>query len=136
MLVGLDHCEFEGVDSAGVKRSATPKQDPHCIPIITVFCFFFQLKLFFFISQVAYFCLFSGAMTWTFCVSKALPFVAQFCRRHYIFVGLSVAVLSVIINAYTVAHPYLLADNRHYTFYIWRRIITVTEWSKYVLVIE
>ena len=47
MLVGLDHGEFEGVDSAGVKRSATPKQDPHCIPIITVFCFFFQLKLFF-----------------------------------------------------------------------------------------
>ena len=34
-----------------------------------------------------------------------------------------------IIKSYTIAHPYLLADNRHYTFYIWRKIITRTELS-------
>ena len=24
---------------------------------------------------------------------------------------------------YTFAHPYILADNRHYTFYIWSKIL-------------
>jgi hypothetical protein len=39
-----------------------------------------------------------------------------------------------MISAYTLAHPYLLADNRHYTFYIWRKIINATAWSKFALV--
>lgn len=40
----------------------------------------------------------------------------------------------LIVKNYTVAHPYLLADNRHYTFYIWRRIITRTDFSAMLLV--
>lgn len=40
----------------------------------------------------------------------------------------------VIVKNYTIAHPYLLADNRHYTFYIWRRLIVRTEYSALVLV--
>lgn len=31
----------------------------------------------------------------------------------------------------TIAHPFLLADNRHFTFYIWRRLINRTSWSRY-----
>jgi alpha-1,2-glucosyltransferase len=27
-----------------------------------------------------------------------------------------------IAERYSLAHPYLLADNRHYTFYIWRKV--------------
>ena len=34
----------------------------------------------------------------------------------------------------TIAHPFLLADNRHYTFYVWRRIINAYSWSRYALV--
>ncbi|UZJ54741.1 hypothetical protein CBS101457_004061 [Exobasidium rhododendri] len=33
----------------------------------------------------------------------------------------------------TIAHPFLLADNRHYTFYVWRKIINRTVWSRYAL---
>lgn len=34
----------------------------------------------------------------------------------------------------SLAHPYLLADNRHYPFYLWRKIINA-HWSmKYMLV--
>lgn len=34
----------------------------------------------------------------------------------------------------SIAHPYLLADNRHYTFYIWRKVIQVHWMMKYLLV--
>lgn len=29
---------------------------------------------------------------------------------------------------YSLAHPYLLADNRHYTFYLWRKVRTAAAW--------
>eukprot|EP00887_Chlorella_sp_A99_P002315 scaffold10.g2315.t1 len=31
----------------------------------------------------------------------------------------------------TLAHPFLLADNRHYTFYLWRRMVDRTHWARY-----
>lgn len=43
-------------------------------------------------------------------------------------------VLTSFVVRCSVAHPYLLADNRHYPFYIWRKVITA-HWSmKYLLV--
>ncbi|XP_028783489.1 dol-P-Glc:Glc(2)Man(9)GlcNAc(2)-PP-Dol alpha-1,2-glucosyltransferase isoform X1 [Neltuma alba] len=40
----------------------------------------------------------------------------------------------VSVHFFSVAHPYLLADNRHYPFYLWRKII-MAHWSiKYLLV--
>jgi alpha-1,2-glucosyltransferase len=30
----------------------------------------------------------------------------------------------VAIHKFTCVHPYLLADNRHYTFYVWRRLLS------------
>ena len=36
----------------------------------------------------------------------------------------AVSVLCAFLGwRYSLAHPYLLADNRHYTFYIWRRLL-------------
>ncbi|KAJ4953065.1 hypothetical protein NE237_029897 [Protea cynaroides] len=38
------------------------------------------------------------------------------------------------VHFFSIAHPYLLADNRHYTFYLWRKVIKA-HWSiKYLLV--
>ncbi|GAA5982340.1 hypothetical protein JCM10908_006604 [Rhodotorula pacifica] len=48
----------------------------------------------------------------------------------------SVLALSTILYAihhYTVAHPFLLADNRHYAFYLWRRVINVHPYARYGL---
>ena len=28
-----------------------------------------------------------------------------------------------VIHRYTMVHPYILADNRHYTFYIWAKLL-------------
>ena len=33
-----------------------------------------------------------------------------------------------------IQHPFLLSDNRHYTFYIWRRIFLLHPLAPYVLV--
>ncbi|KAI8466453.1 MAG: DIE2/ALG10 family-domain-containing protein [Monoraphidium minutum] len=34
----------------------------------------------------------------------------------------------------TLAHPYLLADNRHYTFYAWRRVVGAHPAARYALI--
>merc|ERR1719447_2027706 len=45
-------------------------------------------------------------------------------RQHLVKVTVLSVVMVIVIHFNTLAHPYLLADNRHYTFYIWRKIIT------------
>ncbi|ODQ66631.1 hypothetical protein NADFUDRAFT_57500 [Nadsonia fulvescens var. elongata DSM 6958] len=37
--------------------------------------------------------------------------------------GLSLSFIAYIQLNYAIEHPFLIADNRHYTFYIWRRLI-------------
>ncbi len=44
------------------------------------------------------------------------------------------AVAAAAVARGTLAHPFLLADNRHYAFYIWRRVINRTPWARYALV--
>lgn len=33
----------------------------------------------------------------------------------------------------TLVHPFILADNRHYTFYVWRKLINASRSSRYLL---
>eukprot|EP00258_Populus_trichocarpa_P042520 XP_024458539.1 dol-P-Glc:Glc(2)Man(9)GlcNAc(2)-PP-Dol alpha-1,2-glucosyltransferase isoform X2 [Populus trichocarpa] len=47
-------------------------------------------------------------------------------------VALTAGFLSV--HSYSIAHAYLLADNRHYTFYLWRKVIQSHQSTKYLLV--
>ncbi|GAA5962737.1 hypothetical protein JCM3765_006186 [Sporobolomyces pararoseus] len=42
-------------------------------------------------------------------------------------------VLCWTIRNFTIAHPFLLADNRHFAFYLWRRIINVHPFARYAL---
>ncbi|EUB58270.1 Alpha-1,2-glucosyltransferase ALG10-A [Echinococcus granulosus] len=39
----------------------------------------------------------------------------------------------VVIDRFTVEHPYLLADNRHYTFYLWSRLFRRYKSFRYTL---
>ena len=84
--------------------------------------------------QVCYFAAFALAFSSPYCVTRTrlLHFV-HFARKHWVFVGVCALAVAFCIDSYTLAHPYLLADNRHYTFYIWRRIIARTPYTKYVL---
>ena len=40
-------------------------------------------------------------------------------------VGLSI--IAVVIKRFTLVHPYILADNRHYTFYVWSKVLGKSE---------
>ncbi|KAF4663189.1 glucosyltransferase [Perkinsus chesapeaki] len=35
-----------------------------------------------------------------------------------------IAICSIMLQFGTIAHPFLLADNRHFTFYLWRHVLT------------
>ncbi len=43
------------------------------------------------------------------------------------------AAATAAVHTGTLVHPFLLADNRHYTFYIWRRLVNATPWARYAL---
>ena len=43
--------------------------------------------------------------------------------RTALAVGAAAAAVAWAVRGFTFAHPYLLADNRHYTFYAWRRTL-------------
>src|SRR5947207_10332567 len=57
-------------------------------------------------------------------VQKLLP------RIHVILGALAIAL--VIIHYNTIIHPFMLADNRHYTFYLFRRTILRHPLIKYL----
>jgi alpha-1,2-glucosyltransferase len=43
------------------------------------------------------------------------------------------SVMMVTVHFFTIHHPFLLSDNRHYTFYIWRRIYMLHPVVPYIL---
>ncbi|KAJ2299627.1 hypothetical protein IW139_001605 [Coemansia sp. RSA 353] len=50
-------------------------------------------------------------------------------------VGLALTlVMAVGVNRFTVEHPFLLGDNRHYTFYIWKNLFRSCWWARYLYI--
>lgn len=82
-------------------------------------------------TQVLYFAAFSLGLAWPFFL-PLLPAFLTFVRRHYRAIIFQAILCYCIVDVYSLAHPYLLADNRHYTFYIWRRLLDRTPWSKFI----
>lgn len=73
------------------------------------------------IPQLFYFALFAGFFSWSHLLDEVVPF-ANFCRKHFLFVVFTGMIMAYIIHINTLEHPYLLADNRHYIFYVWKRL--------------
>lgn len=71
-----------------------------------------------------------------FSTSQASNLVRSFWKNRLLsflwFLAMIVSFLSV--HYFSIAHPYLLADNRHYPFYLWRKIINAHWSTKYLLV--
>ncbi|GAA5867538.1 hypothetical protein JCM8547_001212 [Rhodosporidiobolus lusitaniae] len=65
-------------------------------------------------------------------VGRALTGLGASPRRILTSATMLVA-LCWTIKRFTIAHPFLLADNRHYTFYLWRRVINVHPLARYAL---
>ncbi|KAJ7139732.1 glucosyltransferase [Mycena epipterygia] len=85
----------------------------------------------FHIPQVYYFAAFSAAFGWPVLISGeggARGLVREVGQRMFgnkvriLSTALASSIMAVTVNLYTIHHPFLLSDNRHYTFYIWHRV--------------
>ena len=56
----------------------------------------------------------------------------QLFRDRYLLMLSSLLLMVASIHVFTYAHPFLLADNRHYTFYLWRRVISRLRYASLV----
>ncbi|KAL6299647.1 glucosyltransferase [Sparassis latifolia] len=54
--------------------------------------------------------------------------------RNTAITGLVAIIMGMTIYKFTIHHPFLLSDNRHYTFYIWRRIFLLHPVVPYLLI--
>ncbi|CAH0403791.1 unnamed protein product [Chilo suppressalis] len=72
------------------------------------------------IPQIFYFLLFYCVFGLPYVLTKTLStFKLMITNKlKIVFLGL---LFALIVHYNTVTHPYLLADNRHYTFYVWNR---------------
>lgn len=53
---------------------------------------------------------------------------------HYVLATTVLVISALAVRYGTVVHPFLLADNRHYPFYVWRRLLNVRPWARYMWV--
>lgn len=72
------------------------------------------------IPQMFYFLIFYGVFSLPLILSNFLPTLKLINESKLRFVLLLV-LFNIIVHYNTLVHPYLLADNRHYTFYVWNR---------------
>ncbi|KAM3388054.1 hypothetical protein ACQJBY_010690 [Aegilops geniculata] len=90
-------------------------------------------------AQLLYFGLVSATalLPWHFTPGRVSD-LFHWCRKNKTFSSLAMLIalgLSfVAVHLFSIAHPYLLADNRHYTFYIWRKVIQAHWMMKYILI--
>lgn len=85
-------------------------------------------QLFYFLSFTVFFS-FSHLLTPT----KIRKFLLSL-RKHPVQYSLITVMSLFLIWKFTYVHKYLLADNRHYTFYVWRKVFQRHELVKYLLV--
>ncbi|EIW86477.1 glycosyltransferase family 59 protein [Coniophora puteana RWD-64-598 SS2] len=82
----------------------------------------------FHVPQLFYFVAFSTVMGWPALVfgqegGGGIALAREVARRMRTLVtGLVSVLMAVAVHKFTIHHPFLLSDNRHYTFYVWRRI--------------
>jgi alpha-1,2-glucosyltransferase len=86
-------------------------------------------------AQILYFTLFTlifGSSLWiphVFDIFRSIRNIK--CIAGIFFLSI---VIALIIRFNTIIHPYLLADNRHYTFYVFNRLYTRNEYLRYLMI--
>ncbi|KAK0584488.1 hypothetical protein LWI29_014070 [Acer saccharum] len=90
-------------------------------------------------AQIMYFSLVSALFTAPvlFSLGQVATLFRSFWKNRplgffQVLMALTACFLSV--HFFSLAHPYLLADNRHYPFYLWRKVIKAHWLMKYLLV--
>lgn len=73
------------------------------------------------IPQLLYFSLFTSIFAFPLCISPCLELLKSNWKTKTVLV-LSALIVTIIVSVNTMVHLFLLSDNRHFTFYIWKRI--------------
>ncbi|KAI5952544.1 ALG10 [Candida jiufengensis] len=78
--------------------------------------------------QVFYCFTFINIFTWPVWLNKStirnyVNFLSGNWGLNALFNGLSFIGIKYVIDNFTIVHPFLLADNRHYTFYIFKKLL-------------
>jgi len=55
-------------------------------------------------------------------------------KRRALVTGVLSVFMGVTVHLFTIHHPFLLSDNRHYTFYVWKRIFCLHPIVPYLFV--
>lgn len=85
------------------------------------------------VPQLFYFLLFYAAFSVPLLLSTLREDLRE-CAQSAGAVLLQLAVCALVVRYNTLVHPYLLADNRHYTFYAWSRWWGRYWWARYACV--
>ncbi|KAG5267959.1 hypothetical protein AALO_G00227850 [Alosa alosa] len=85
-------------------------------------------QLFYFLSFALLF-----ALPVTLCHQRVLRFLQSLRRRPLLYLALTAAAL-LLVWKFTHVHRYLLADNRHFPFYVWQRVYQRHQLVRYFLV--
>lgn len=86
-----------------------------------------------FLLQIFYFSIFFSM----FAPSVVLKYIEPTLKliwKHWLIVILLAIISIIVIYENTIVHPYMLADNRHYVFYVWNRLYGKFWWFKFVMV--
>lgn len=79
------------------------------------------------ICQVLYFVLFWLVFTWPLWLNPRKILGRYYSiltnQKQAALYAVQIAVIVALQQKLVIVHPFLLADNRHYTFYLWRRIL-------------
>lgn len=86
------------------------------------------------IPQLMYFSLFTIFLAWPHLISEIRPFLKVFSRHKGPFAA-AIALMAFIVFMNTLEHPYLLADNRHYVFYVWKNFYRGIPLFRYLIII-
>ncbi|XP_023937774.2 putative Dol-P-Glc:Glc(2)Man(9)GlcNAc(2)-PP-Dol alpha-1,2-glucosyltransferase [Bicyclus anynana] len=85
------------------------------------------------IPQLLYFLLFYGVFGLPYILAKFISTVKLILNNKLNVILLS-AVFAIAVHYNTIVHPYLLADNRHYTFYVWNRWFGKHDFATYATI--
>lgn len=85
-------------------------------------------QLFYFLSFSLFF-----SLPVSLCYSRVRRFFQALNKRPVFFLSLTCIAL-LLVWKFTYIHSYLLADNRHFPFYVWKRIFQKHEPMRFVLV--
>ncbi|KOX74903.1 Putative Dol-P-Glc:Glc(2)Man(9)GlcNAc(2)-PP-Dol alpha-1,2-glucosyltransferase [Melipona quadrifasciata] len=85
------------------------------------------------IPQLLYFSTFLFCFLWPYMIIYWKDYF-KFINKRWVFASCVLILLTVIVYFNTLVHPYMLADNRHYIFYFWNKLMGRYKQFKYLLV--